>query len=243
MNRLTQWDFSDPTLNETVQQVNRQKSALNQEMAFLDSNEKFAVFTDPHDGKNTTTLESCTCRDFNFSGSGVRKKFFPCKHIYRLCFELGIMPVKYHDFKTRWKMMTSEEKREWFLKKLQSYPQDPNEWGNWNKQIHHHYSQTVRQLRAYEIIDLFPEQTTRWNENEIHGYTTTLEQCSCPDFLDRKLPCKHIYVQAIFHKCKLEVSQKDYDMNKTSMLIFLHRMPIQENASQPSKWISNSSLQ
>jgi len=218
-----QWDFSDPVLNETVQQINRQKSALNQELVFLDRGEKLAVFTDPYDGRNTATLEACTCRDFNFAGSGVRKKFSPCKHIYRLCFELGILPVKYYDFKTRMKMMTSEEKREWTLDKMRAYPADTTKWGNWNEKVHRHFSQALRQIRAYEILDLYPDQAVHFKENVIHGYNTNLTNCSCPDFSDRKLPCKHIYVQAILGGYELPVSEKDYENSKTFALEVIHR--------------------
>ena len=54
-------------------------------------------------------------------------------------------------------------------------------WGGWSPTIHADRKQKVRCARA--------------EENKI--YETTLSSCSCPDFAERRLPCKHIYSLAI----------------------------------------------
>ena len=54
-------------------------------------------------------------------------------------------------------------------------------WGGWSPTIHADRKQKARCARAEE------------NRN----YETTLSSCSCPDFAERRLPCKHIYNLAI----------------------------------------------
>lgn len=48
----------------------------------------------------------------------------------------------------------------------------------------------------------------------IHEYDTTLSTCTCPDFRERKLPCKHIYCLALLLGERLEISQSEYENYK-----------------------------
>lgn len=49
----------------------------------LDRKKPEAIFKATKGGTYTTTLETCTCKDFEFNGG-------PCKHIFRLAEELGL---------------------------------------------------------------------------------------------------------------------------------------------------------
>src|SRR5437588_7962559 len=59
-NRLTNWDFHDESLNGSLQQINRQKSALNQTVAFLDAELRMAGFEDSHDGFLPKSARPCS---------------------------------------------------------------------------------------------------------------------------------------------------------------------------------------
>jgi hypothetical protein len=212
-NSFTEWDFGNGLLNGTTQQINRQKSALNQTILFIDAEQKMAFFDDRHDGLNTTTLKSCTCRDFNLAGNYPRKKFFPCKHIYRLCFELGLMIPTHFDHRMRMQMLpklTWEERLQQTIQTLQNYPKDETRWGQWNEQIHRDQYQIRRQLRAFQIVQNSPIEVANFAEGIVGDYETNLKACSCMDFLDRRIPCKHIYCVAILSNESLPVTLQDF---------------------------------
>ena len=107
----------------------------------------------------------CTCRDFSI-------KRQPCKHMYRLMSDLGSFDIN-------------------------KFIPNPNcgihYWGGWDALIHDEPRQKDRKARLYEIE---PDEITIDHKNMraiIRGYTVTLDFCSCPDFNERRLPCKHIY--------------------------------------------------
>lgn len=64
-------------------------------------------------------------------------------------------------------------------------------FGHWNAAIHDSPEQVARRQRALEIkeaaIDLSNASAV------INGYQVTLDSCTCVDFRNRRLPCKHIY--------------------------------------------------
>ncbi|WP_432646635.1 SWIM zinc finger family protein [Mitsuokella sp.] len=51
--------------------------------------------------------------------------------------------------------------------------------------------QVIRQQRALTVPDVSVDKDTQ--TGIIHGYHTTLRDCSCMDFRQRGLPCKHMY--------------------------------------------------
>ena len=75
-----QWD----DIHSTSEQLKRQKKACEKGLSPLEINESDcnAVFKGSS-SKYTTTLSNCTCRDF-----ALRK--LPCKHMYRLAYELHL---------------------------------------------------------------------------------------------------------------------------------------------------------
>lgn len=220
-NVVPHWDFSDEALNSSRQQINRQKSALNQEMVFLDAEQKLAGFEDRHDGLNTTTLESCTCNDFNLAGNYPRKKFAPCKHIYALAFELGLIVPTHFDHRMREKMepkLSWEERLQLLIKTLQAIPRDETKWGSWSTVVHSNSYQVRRQLRAFEIIHDRPEYGVDAEKGIFGDYQTTLTECTCMDFDDRKLPCKHIYCLAILKRYPVPATLQDYIAMKSDCI-------------------------
>jgi hypothetical protein len=51
----------------------------------------------------------------------------------------------------------------------------------------------------------------------IHDYRVTLEECNCPDFQERKLPCKHIYCLAAITSISMPITYEIYSAQKNSL--------------------------
>jgi len=117
-------------------------------------------------------------------------------HIYRLAMELGLIEAKHEDRKTRDAGIGKRTRAE--TERLQSFPPDHCAWGRWSADIHDSGIQKNRQFSAYAMKFEEPGPLMRdgdwWR---IHGYSVTLQVCECPDFLERRLPCKHIYAAAL----------------------------------------------
>jgi len=222
---LTNWNFQDGTANSTTQQINRQKSARNLEILQFDPSEPRAVFFDPkRNNRQTATLTHCDCNDFNLAGSSPRKTFKPCMHIYRLAIELGLIEAKYLDHRARFALAGTLSREE--TQRLQRLAPDPRQWGNWALEIHASGVQRNRQYRAHLIYhdedEAVHETTGGWR---IHDYSVTLDHCECPDFLDRKLPCKHIYAAALASRISLAFTDADYEAAKSQGLEIVFEFP------------------
>jgi predicted nucleic acid-binding Zn finger protein len=74
-------------------------------------------------------------------------------------------------------------------------------FGIWDNSIHEHYEQLKRFSTALKGTLL--DSCDCENESAVFigsrnsTYNTTLNSCTCGDFLKRRLPCKHIYSLAI----------------------------------------------
>ena len=72
------------------------------------------------------------------------------------------------------------------------------EWPTWEISVHSNDAQISRQGRAMTYpftfdID-FTAETARFSSTtDIPYYNTSLSQCNCYDFQERRLPCKHMY--------------------------------------------------
>ncbi len=202
MGNVSQWDFSDQELNTKTQQVNRQKSALNLKVIDFDINAGTGVFWDKKNGEVKANMEECECRDFNFTGKSPRKKFAPCMHIYRIAIEKEILEPTFFD--------SRETARRAEIKLLQEKRKDPSQWGEWNFKIHLYNVQKRRLVSAYDMENESHEINNQQKNGVIHGYDTTLNLCTCPDFRKRRLPCKHIYCLALLLGIPLEISHSEY---------------------------------
>lgn len=75
-------------------------------------------------------------------------------------------------------------------------------FGNWKPEIHEMPDQQTR-LKSGKSSKTTPtsidkeKQTGVFPSSKAKPYSTTLESCTCGDFLVRKLPCKHMYRLAI----------------------------------------------
>jgi hypothetical protein len=121
---ILQWDYGDEAVNSTTPQINRQKSARNLVILDFDTSVPRVVLFDPRrDNRHSATLSGCDCKDFTRL-----KAPKPCKHIYRLAIELGLLEAKYldrHALSSFTAGLTLEE-----TQRLQRLPSDANEWGS-----------------------------------------------------------------------------------------------------------------
>jgi len=211
---LKDWAFGDESANGTVGMINRQKSAGNLVLLALDPIARTGRFLDrERKTQSITSLTACDCRDFLFVGKSPRKTFQPCKHVYRLAMELGLLEPRYLDHEARESLRARGlgELKRCEDDRLVSLGRDPAAWGRWPAAVHDSGLQRNRQYRAYFILDDEPESVREDGRGwRIREYTVTLEVCDCPDFQDRSLPCKHVYVAALQGGLHLPLTRSDY---------------------------------
>lgn len=104
----------------------------------------------------------------------------------------------------------------------------------WDESIH----KTPDQIKRFETakksvttpssIDK-ENQTGTFPSSGGKSYTTTLESCTCGDFLRRHLPCKHIYRLAI--ECNLIDAKASYGVNKNNQISLKEAVSQIENLS------------
>lgn len=78
---------------------------------------------------------------------------------------------------------------------------DKINFGKWDSSIHEDVEQLTRYYEAknsnmkYSINHV--SKTANFIDKENEEYETTLDSCTCSDFKERQLPCKHIYKLAM----------------------------------------------
>ena len=130
-------------------------------------------------------------------------------HIYRLAAELGLLQLEYmdHDLASR----IDSEQSQTETMRLQKLAQDVNQWGLWAAEIHASFVQKNRQWRGYrdvydyKLVTQHPDGT--WTVN---NWCASLADCACPDFDERRLPCKQIYAVALSSNIHLPLSLAEY---------------------------------
>lgn len=168
---LDKWPDWDESLHEDEKQIERQGWAMNYPFTFkIDKENKCGKFSSttlaPY---YETHLDSCTCNDFL-----ERQK--PCKHIYRLAVELGLIEI------------IKRQGGGYDKKKLDEIKNSDD--------IDSQPDQLKRQKSALEckIIEIDKEnKKALFKGSGKNPYETTLDTCTCRDFVVRNLPCKHIY--------------------------------------------------
>jgi len=134
-------------------------------------------------------------------------------HIYRLAFELDLMESKHRDLKERMSEMTPEERKHTEVERLHKFETDSSQWGEWNERVHKSKDQINRQHRAYDLsLEMRGNREAMADaaNGVIHGYTVRFSNCSCPDFEERRLPCKHIYADAMMNNIQLHLKEAEY---------------------------------
>jgi hypothetical protein len=108
-------------------------------------------------------------------------------------------------------MLSPEEKSKAETDRLRHLEKDDKQWGSWNLHIHNSDYQHNRQYSAYYILREFGGNTLESaKKGLIHNYQVSLKSCTCPDFKERQLPCKHIYSFALLQGIKLPFSEEDF---------------------------------
>jgi hypothetical protein len=130
-------------------------------------------------------------------------------HIYRLAAEVGLMKLDTYMDRALAERIDAESRRE-ETERLQHLPRDLSQWGYWAAEIHESFIQKNRQWRAYVYVYTERLAEQRGNDWIINGWSASLEHCHCPDFAERRLPCKHMYGVATLSGIALPLSPERY---------------------------------
>lgn len=168
---LSDWSAWDYSIHCDKSQTDRQGRAMTYPFTFsVDKKTKTARFSStsilPY---YDTTLSSCTCADFE-------ERKLPCKHIYRLAKELGVIDIV--------KRPAFDKDKLEDLKNSSDIDNDPD-------QIKRQKSGMSSKCKPIEIN--YDEKTAIFSGSGKSPYVTTTSTCTCRDYFVRKLPCKHIY--------------------------------------------------
>ena len=168
---IDKWPDWDDSLHEDEKQIERQGRAMTYPFTFeIDKDNRCGKFSSTTDVPYYEThLDSCTCNDFM-----ERQK--PCKHIYRLAVELGLIEI------------IKRQGGNYDKKKLDEIKNSDD--------IDSQPDQLKRQKSALKckIIEIDKEnKKALFKGSGKNPYETTLDTCTCRDFVVRNLPCKHIY--------------------------------------------------
>lgn len=174
---LTPWTDWGVSIHENPAQISRQGRSMTYPFDFeideFSQTGRFSSTTDlPY---YDTTLSSCTCYDF-------QNRHLPCKHIYRLAVELGIVEI--------------------VKRSSTHYDKDILQEIRASGDIDNHPEQKKR-IASARSAKTTPDSIDTEHKTGIfpgsgkQPYITTLSSCTCVDFVRRKLPCKHIYRLAI----------------------------------------------
>lgn len=170
---LTPWTDWDVSIHEDPAQISRQGRSMTYPFDFeIDESALTARFSSTSDlPYYDTTLSSCTCYDF-------QKRHLPCKHIYRLAVELGIVGIVKRS-SSNYNKETLDE-----IRASGDIDSDP-------AQRSRQKSAMSAKLKPVSID--YENQAAMFKGSSKTPYTTTWNSCTCADFNIRKLPCKHIY--------------------------------------------------
>ncbi|MDD3040526.1 SWIM zinc finger family protein [Bacteroides sp.] len=168
---IKNWSDWDNSIHSDDSQIDRQGRSMTYPFTFdVDKHTKTARFSStsilPF---YETTLTSCTCEDF-------QSRKLPCKHIYRLAVELGYIEII--------KRPTFDKEKLDTLKNSADIDADPD-------QIKRQKSSMTSKCKPTEIN--YADESALFSGSGKSPYVTTLNSCTCRDFVVRKLPCKHIY--------------------------------------------------
>ena len=106
------------------------------------------------------------------------------KHMYRLAHHLGLIELNLS-------LTDTEINKAW----ASSY-RCKGPWGDWHPSVHKLNHQQARQHRAFTENITVEKVDRQKNAAVVNNYQTSLDYCTCPDFQERHLPCKHIYLLA-----------------------------------------------
>jgi hypothetical protein len=149
-------------------------------------------------------------------------------HIYRVAIELGLVDAIYLDWRARaaWGGPLAELE----TKRLQRLPRDPSQWGGWAAEVHDSGIQQNRQYRAYSIVREEHHSVSQTSDRYlVHDYDVDLASCTCVDFSERRLPCKHVYAVALTLAISLPLDYDSYQKAHSEGLAVVFKFPIEPN--------------
>lgn len=173
---LKEWAAWESSIHNDDAQISRQGRAMTYPLSFdIDTTAKTAHFSSSSDlPYYDTSLSQCNCYDF-------QSRHLPCKHMYRLAVELGIIEI------IRRTSDGGNSARKELLAEVKA-----------SEDVDSHPEQVKRMEKAKGAkmapisID-YIEQTAIFSGSGKRPYETTVNTCTCRDFFVRRLPCKHIY--------------------------------------------------
>ncbi len=170
---LKEWSDWENSIHESEAQISRQGRAMTYPFDFsIKRKNQTAKFSSTSDlPYYNTSLSSCTCGDFE-------ERQLPCKHIYRLAVELGIIEIIKRK-SGNWDKSKLDE-----IKKSDNIDNDP-------EQLKRQKSAMTKKCNPVELDKI--NKTGIFKGSGKAPYITTLDSCTCRDFVVRNLPCKHIY--------------------------------------------------
>ena len=118
-----------------------------------------------------TSLGQCDCYDF-------QRRQLPCKHIYRLAMELGVIELINRPSIP----YTADELNA--IREMDNPDTHP-------EQIKR--MESARKIKAEKMELNRAQRSAIFAGSGKTPYITTESECTCRDFILRKLPCKHIY--------------------------------------------------
>ena len=173
---LKPWPQWDNAVHDVPDQVLRQGDALRYPFSFAihpeDESGDFSSADYPDVYCYHTTLASCTC-------AWQQAHHTPCKHMYRLAVELGIIEIvkrgspRGHDAKSLEEIRASGD--------VDAQPEQI-------KRI-----EGAKKIKPDKIELHVDTQSAIFSGSGKVPYITSLDACTCRDYALRKLPCKHIY--------------------------------------------------
>lgn len=166
---LKDWTDWDDSVHADEAQIVRQGKAMTYPFDFVADREKQRAWFSsttlmPY---YDTHLDRCDCGDFQERG-------LPCKHIYRLAVELGVIEII---------------KRPSFDKDKVKEIKASNDIDSTPDQIKRQKSAEKCKVIAID----YENKTGIFAGSGKTPYQTTVDACTCRDFFVRRLPCKHIY--------------------------------------------------
>lgn len=176
---LKDWPEWDPSVHESEEQIVRQGRAKTYDFDYVQIDEAYCLgkFSSTSDLPfYIATLSQCDCYDF-------QRRHLPCKHIYRLAIELGIIElINRPATRAPGTGYTADE-----LGAIREM-EDPDTHPEQIKRM-----ESARKIKA-DKIELHREQRSAiFAGSGKTPYITTEKDCTCRDYVLRKLPCKHIY--------------------------------------------------
>ena len=206
---LKNWNHWDNNIHCDNAQIERQGRAINYPFTFeINAEDSSATFSSTSDlPYYDTTLSDCTCYDF-------QGRLLPCKHIYRLAAELGIIEIFNR---------SDPIHRKEVLEKIRN----SDDVDNTPEQLRRQKSALDKKCTPVNLDKALPSATFKSSDGSF--YETTLEKCTCRDFFTRRLPCKHIY------RLRLELEGVITDENRKDFNLSFEKEEAKEKLKQLSE--------